>query len=412
MSVISDSFASMWAFARQLAMLTIWLALPVVFVAPVGLSAQASLHGSRVSGFLTRQVAFEGREHHFVVFVPQNTEPRLPLVVCLHGSDLAGAGGLLPLSRGLGVSIMRSSATWPFVTLFPQLLPGLESWQSVDLATSRIVDLVAEEMWTGTGVPLVGTGWGVGAEGVLRLAAKNPERFVGVVIVDAPLGALKDYAQRATLPTMVVETVRDDQRALDTVWASHDMATRRVNTVVLRLRGEDVAEVYQEEAVRMWMKWVGRMPVLASALVDPSRIQKLQISLTKVEFSDAWPVNRVTVVEFGCDDGEWYWRVTDGRGERAGKLRALVAIEIAGMLGRDLHRAGILDVGELAMPRPAEGIAVQDMRMEMKISIASADGVWSATRELPFGSQADPALSGVLRGLNGCQDNMLRYIRQ
>ena len=412
MSVISDSFASMWAFARQLAMLTIWLALPVVFVAPVGLSAQASLHGSRVSGCLTRQVAFEGREHHFVVFVPQNTEPRLPLVVCLHGSDLAGAGGLLPLSRGLGVSIMRSSATWPFVTLFPQLLPGLESWQSVDLATSRIVDLVAEEMWTGTGVPLVGTGWGVGAEGVLRLAAKNPERFVGVVIVDAPLGALKDYAQRATLPTMVVETVRDDQRALDTVWASHDMATRRVNTVVLRLRGEDVAEVYQEEAVRMWMKWVGRMPVLASALVDPSRIQKLQISLTKVEFSDAWPVNRVTVVEFGCDDGEWYWRVTDGRGERAGKLRALVAMEIAGMLGRDLHRAGILDVGELAMPRPAEGIAVQDMRMEMKISIASADGVWSATRELPFGSQADPALSGVLRGLNGCQDNMLRYIRQ
>jgi hypothetical protein len=307
---------------------------------------------------------------------------------------------------------MRSSATWPFVTLFPRLLPGLESWQSVDLATSRIVDLVAEEMWTGPGVPLVGTGWGVGAEGVLRLAAKNPERFVGVVIVDAPLGALKDYAQRATLPTMVVETVRDDQRALDTVWASHDMATRRVNTVVLRLRGEDVAEVYQEEAVRMWMKWVGRMPVLASALVDPSRIQKLQISLTKVEFSDAWPVNRVTVVELGCDDGEWYWRVTDGRGERAGKLRALVAMEIAGMLGRDLHRAGILDVGELAMPRPAEGIAVQDMRMEMKISIASADGVWSATRELPFGSQADPALSGVLRGLSGCQDNMLRYIRQ
>src|SRR4051812_1296592 len=74
------------------------------------------------TGLLTRTVTVDGHEHKFAVFVPYeySADQSWPAIVFLHGIGEAGSDAHKNLTVGLGPTIEKRAATFPFVTVFPQ----------------------------------------------------------------------------------------------------------------------------------------------------------------------------------------------------------------------------------------------------------------------------------------------------
>jgi len=140
----------------------------------------------------------EGKAHPFIVFVPtaaaNPTGAKPPVMLFLHGSGERGSNNLNQVMAGIGPSIWKRKAKFPFVVVLPQCRTGA-SWQA-DSADARwavgMLRQIQQEFGTDPD-RVVLTGISMGGSGTWQLAANDPSAWSAIV----PMCARPDAATAA-----------------------------------------------------------------------------------------------------------------------------------------------------------------------------------------------------------------------
>lgn len=125
----------------------------------------------------------QGELSKFTVFVPTNYDAQIPCptILFLHGAGQVGRDGKAQVQRGLGEAIRHRTATFPFLTVFPQAERG--SW-SVDSPDGRRAMAILESVRALYNVDRQRTyltGYSMGGEGTWSLAAAFPNQFAAII---------------------------------------------------------------------------------------------------------------------------------------------------------------------------------------------------------------------------------------
>ena len=155
--------------------------LPATQAQPPGATPQPTPH--LATGFLYRQVVFNGQTYAYTLFVPPDYTPskRWPLILFLHGSGERGTDGFLPSEVGIGRAIRRHVDWCPAIVIMPQCRPG-KIWDGAMLQmalhcvnqTASAYSLDPQRFYI-TGLSLGGAGtWQLGAELAGQVAAIAP----------------------------------------------------------------------------------------------------------------------------------------------------------------------------------------------------------------------------------------------
>lgn len=375
------------------------------------LVGQSSAESVLPSGFLTRTITFEGREHPYLLYVPKCIREG-QLVVCLHDVDQRGADGLLPMSAGLGSAIVRRVTDWPYLTVFPQLHPSMQSWDSMKLAVDRIVQDVAIRSNVGNGKwKIVGTGMGLGAAGIVHFASKDPDQWSSVLAVGCPENWRAEMANGLKCPTLFLETGRERDAALCAALATQSSERRGRFAAVFHMPGASNVAAYEDSRSVMWLDMAASSPVLAGALVDSRIISGCELSMVAEEYVDTRDGVGLTEVHLRYSERSWEWSVRDKQGTRSGRMAGAAAEEWVRLMGMQVYGTGVMRMPGKQVPKPVEGIPLDDVRMALRWHLTTENGAWDFTCELPFKSQWDARLRPVLRGLQDCQATMLRQLR-
>jgi hypothetical protein len=109
---------------------------------------------------------------------------------------------------------VRRVTDWPYLTVFPQLHPSMQSWDSMKLAVDRIVQDVASRSKVVNGKwKIVGTGMGLGAAGIVHFASKDPDQWSSACR-RLPGELAGGDGERAEVSDPVLETGRERDAAL------------------------------------------------------------------------------------------------------------------------------------------------------------------------------------------------------
>ncbi len=156
------------------------------------------------SGFLERTITHEGREVRFVVYVPRKTTRPLPAILFLHGRGECGVDGLLQVSVGLPIAIMKKRESWPFLVVIPQKATQDSTWWDEKENLQLILASVEKEFQPDAHRRYL-TGLSQGGHGTFRLAKHLPWQFAAI----APVCGWVD-------PALAAKELRDTP-----VWAFH-----------------------------------------------------------------------------------------------------------------------------------------------------------------------------------------------
>lgn len=176
-------------------------------------------------GFQSRTfVDAQGKQRKYILFVPykfkEGSKP--PLLMFLHGSGERGDNGLDPMMAGLGPSLWKRKAKFPFVTVFPQC--HKDSRWTVDgpdaQAALAILQRTAAEFQTDPDRVYL-SGLSMGGSGSWSIADKHPGMFAAIV----PMCGRGDLSAAKTLATarLPVWNFCGDKDREATVTFSRDM---------------------------------------------------------------------------------------------------------------------------------------------------------------------------------------------
>jgi hypothetical protein len=404
----SGSAGLLWLPLRALAATSTFVAGLCMSGALVG---QSSTESEFPSGFLTRTITYEGREHPYLLYVPTAIREG-QLVVCLHDVDKRGADGLLPMSAGLGNAIVRRLTDWPYLTVFPQLHPSMQSWESMRLAVDRIVqDVAGRSKVDSAPLKIVGTGMGLGAEGIVYFASKEPDRWSGVLAVGCSEDGIAKMVGKLRCPIMFLETGREPNGVLHAALAAQSTTTGGQFAAAFHMPGASHTRAYEDSRSVMWLDLASTNPCLAFSLVDSRVIKSYDLSLVAEDYVDTRDGIGLTEVHLRYADRSWQWSVQDKNGARTGKMAGAGADEWVRLMGMTVYDTGIMRMPGKQVPRPIEGVMLDDVSMAIRWHLTTELGSWDFTSELPLKSQCDARLRPVLRGLQDCQAMMIRQLR-
>ena len=113
----------------------------------------------------------DGAESRFSVFIPHNYDPTkpTPTILFLHGKGESGTDGLLQVSVGLPLAIMRARQRWPYIVVIPQKPSQQADWWSERSKLNLILEQVEREFKTDPHRRYL-TGLSQGGHGTFRLA--------------------------------------------------------------------------------------------------------------------------------------------------------------------------------------------------------------------------------------------------
>lgn len=378
-----------------------------VFCAGDPTPAQGTAAGPE-AGFAIRRITVEGRSRSFATYIPDGAvAPRAAsALVCLHDRELAGHSAFLALSDGLARAITATDGQWPFVSVFPQLLPGMVEWRFDEPAASSAIDAGMAFAGVAADAPWIGAGWGQGALGVVHCALRRPERWCGLILVDLPASGLVDLAARGESPILLVETSARRERAAEVALCIGKRAARAALSSCLSLPGRTAAQAFADARVAVWAMCLRDVPQLGAALVDPRALRSFAASLRSLEVADTAPAV-VRQATLQLEGRGWAWSATDRGASFAAPASAERAGERLSSLGQCLVQARIVDLPERPTPRAPDGILVADCEVTLRITGTDERGAWTFERALPFGSRSDP---GLRRALEALEQYLLDWI--
>lgn len=116
-----------------------------------------------------------------MVYVPEPYRPdgSAPAILFLHGRGESGTDGLLQVSQGLGVAIMKARERWPALVIFPQKATQEQDWWSERPMLQAILKAVEGE-WATDAHRRTLTGLSQGGHGTFRLARHLAWQFAAV----------------------------------------------------------------------------------------------------------------------------------------------------------------------------------------------------------------------------------------
>jgi predicted peptidase len=139
------------------------------------------------TGFLDRSVTIGAETYRYVVYVPRTWThaEKWPVIVSLHGNGSQGADGSRHLSGGSVAALVAATLAdrdhVPALVLFPQARPQTRwSAPAMEEMVMTAIDATMRE-FNGDADRLYFLSHSMGAQGALRIAARWPERFAGIV---------------------------------------------------------------------------------------------------------------------------------------------------------------------------------------------------------------------------------------
>jgi predicted peptidase len=125
-----------------------------------------------------------GADRRYLLYVPAAFDPAKPspLVVFLNGKGECGTDGLLPLAAGLGPTIIRDPARWPFLVLLPQKRAPEILWGEDEAAVLAALEQTRRDCNVDP-ARIHLTGISQGGNGTWTIAARHPGLFASLVAV-------------------------------------------------------------------------------------------------------------------------------------------------------------------------------------------------------------------------------------
>lgn len=165
---------------------------------------------SMSTGILFRQVAVNGVERRYAVYVPRDYDASRawPTIIFLNGSGECGEDGQKQALVGLGSAALGDAKAWPFLIVFPQKPDAKSTWVDHDaLIFAALRDV--ESHFRVDRARLYLTGLSQGGFGTWNIAAKHPGTFAAI----APVCGWADVSIAGALkktPTWAFHGAKDD----------------------------------------------------------------------------------------------------------------------------------------------------------------------------------------------------------
>lgn len=142
------------------------------------------------TGFVTKQLAFNGDSWNYTVFVPHDYAPNkhYPVILFLHGVLEGGSDGRKCVTVGIGPTIAKRTDDFDFITVFPQSGTDWTSEAHQRLAIATL-DQVLKDYPAADADRVVLTGLSNGGDGTWLIGANYADRFAGL----APMCSGVDY---------------------------------------------------------------------------------------------------------------------------------------------------------------------------------------------------------------------------
>lgn len=120
----------------------------------------------------------------YSVFVPSSYDSKktCPSILFLHGMGESGTDGLLPLSVGLPLAIMKARQRWPYLVVIPQKASKQSDWWSERAKLNLILKQVEKEFKSDPHRRYL-TGLSQGGHGTFRLAKHLTWQFAAIAPV-------------------------------------------------------------------------------------------------------------------------------------------------------------------------------------------------------------------------------------
>jgi len=177
------------SFCRKL--LTVCAVL-VLLIAVAGRGAAAADRKSRTpehpqdTGFLNRKVIVHGVSYKYMVYLPEDYDPKKkwPIILFLHGLGERGSDGETETNIGLPAEIRDHPDRWPFVVVMPQVPYEHHYWPDPDMMAMAIGALDASSKeFHGDPDHTYLSGISLGGFGVWEIAKTYPGRWAALVPV-------------------------------------------------------------------------------------------------------------------------------------------------------------------------------------------------------------------------------------
>ena len=134
--------------------------------------------GPDETGFLARELDWEGRSLPYVVYRPPGfaERERWPAILFLHGMEESGTDGMRQVTVGLPPQVREIPEAWPFVLILPQKPDRESEWEHSTPAWLAMLERATEhDRVDDARVHL--SGLSQGGHGALAIGAAHPRAF-------------------------------------------------------------------------------------------------------------------------------------------------------------------------------------------------------------------------------------------
>jgi predicted peptidase len=209
--------------------------------------------------FVAKTLTVHGVTYNYSVYLPPGYQQgrAWPIILSLHGAGSRGTDGLRPRTQSLAEAARRHPERYPAVLVLPQCPPEREwSGEVADFALQALERTVIE--YGGDRKRVYLTGQSMGAQGVVQLAVKYPERFAAVVAVSGRYTGRSGVEKLKGLPLWMwhgdADPVVPVSESRSLVEALRSAGSTSVRYTELSGLGHDIFDtVYLDEAVSTWL---------------------------------------------------------------------------------------------------------------------------------------------------------------
>ncbi len=248
------------------------------------------------TGFLNRKVVSRGVTYRYMVYVPQDYDPKKkwPVILFLHGLGERGADGETETNIGLPAAIRNHPERWPFLVVMPQVPYNHHYWPDPDMMAMAMAALDATEReFHGDPEHTYLAGISLGGFGTWEIAKTYPNRFAAIVPVCG--GIRWDWVaggrhQDPNLPQQYVNAIGHTP-----VWMFHGAD----DPVVSPAQSEEMYEAFKNSGghVRFWLYERVGHPSWDRAFAEPELPRwLLNHSLEEVPKQPAYAERRVVPI--------------------------------------------------------------------------------------------------------------------
>lgn len=209
--------------------------------------------------FVEKTLTFRGERYVYSVYLPPGYGGgrEWPFILALHGAGSRGTDGLKPRTQSVAEAARVHPERYPAVLVLPQCPPG-KDW------SGEVADFVLEALerslkeYGGDRKRVYLAGQSMGAQGVVQLAARQPERFAAVVAVAGRYADRSVVGKLKGLPLWMwhgeQDTVVPVSESRELVGLLRSGGHTSVSYTELSGLGHDIFDtVYLDPAVSTWL---------------------------------------------------------------------------------------------------------------------------------------------------------------